>query len=216
MDLPVSENPLLIPDQPISIGYKCSWFAVKDMDARELATILGLRYVHDCNWKYGLAVTTTDNIFISPPIKGWRLVVGSRLPFGDSDASREQVLYLLRRISKVAGEAQFFATHRVVEFHCWMNAQAGTLVRAYAYSGERLEVIQDTGIRTAGEPADLPTAASLALLDELAEDEEIELSSPDEETVMAVAAAWSINPNVIAANDELPALGIVGTAPTFS
>jgi hypothetical protein len=47
------------------------------------------------------------------------------------------------------------------------------------------------------------------------EDRDIALSFPDEELIMAVAAAWSIDPSALAPSDELPALGIVRTAPEF-
>ena len=208
MPLPSPDKPVLIPDQPVDIGYTCSWFAVRDMDPYELAAIFRLGYVRDCNWEYGIAATKTDGVFISPPLQGWRLVLGRQLPFADGELNREQVLALLARSSSKAGEAQFFATHRVSEFHCWMKAQAGHLVRAYAYQGDHLEVVQDIGARTSGEPADLLSAADLAALEE---DEDVALSFPDEDVVMAIAAAWSIDPNTISTSNEQQTLGVVGT-----
>lgn len=198
------KNPCLVPDRPIAIGYKCSWFAVRDTNVQELAALFGLSQVQACNWACGLEAASKDSVFISPPIQGWRLVLGRQLPF----AATEEVAALLTRASHLAEEAQFFATHRVVEFHCWMKAQAGTLVRAYAYLGDHNEVTQDIGPRTTDEPDGLLTTATLALLEE---DEDLMPVYPDEELVMTIAAAWSIDPNAPTLDNELPALGVLGT-----
>lgn len=204
-------NPRLIPDHPIEIGYKRSWFAVREVEAQALASIFSLGHTYPCNWQYGLAAAREGNVFISPAMRGWRLVVGNLLPLGDSNASIGTVKALLQRSSRVAPEAQFFATHRVSEFHCWLKAEAGMLVRAYAYLGDRMELLADEGIKTAAEPTGLISAREIALLEA---DEEVEVTFPDEDLVMTIAAAWSLNPNAFAEEDARAGLGVVGAAPS--
>ncbi|MBF9220601.1 hypothetical protein [Hymenobacter ruricola] len=208
MDSAISDNPRTVPDSPVDIGYKCSWFAVRNMDTQALASLLGLKYVLAYNWRYGIAAAQSGDIFISPPIQEWRLVLGNTLPFGDSEASWAKVVALLTEISQVAGEAQFFATHRVTEFQCWTKARAGAIVREYAYLGEAMQVIRDTGARAHGEPDDLLTAETIYALEN---NEDLKLHFPDEETVMAVAGAWSVNPNEISKGSQSTVLGLVGT-----
>jgi hypothetical protein len=77
--------------------------------------------------------------------------------------------------AKLGTEVQFFATHRVTEAHSWARARPSGLERAYGYVGETGETVMDEGPRTA---------------EELALDPDI----PDEEDVMALAAAWSVDP----------------------
>ena len=203
-------SPHLIPDQPIDIGYKRCWFAVRDADVRAVATAFSVGDIYPSNWKYGMAAAQRGNIFISPAVRGWRTVVGNLLPFGDSIASNDTVKALLRRSSQFATEAQFFATHRVVEFHCWMKAEAGVLVRSYAYAGDQMEILVDEGIKTAAEPANLISTKAIALMEA---DEDTEVVFPDEDLVMAIAAAWSLDPNNFSEDAE-SGLGTVGTAPS--
>jgi hypothetical protein len=206
-------NPSLIPDLPIEIGYKCSWFAVRDMDVRALATIFSVGDISSCNWAFGLPAAHAGSIFISPAIHGWRVIIGNLLPLGDSMSSIDKVQVLVKKCSQAAGEAQFFATHRVVEFHCWMKAEAGTLVRAYAFVGDRMEILVDEGARTAIEPHDLINAKAIAML-ESDDAEELAVTFPDEALVMTIAASWSLDPNDFSEQDGMPNLGIIGTAPS--
>jgi hypothetical protein len=72
-----------------------------------------------------------------------------------------------------------------------MLAKSGHLVRAFAYLGERAEVLTNEG--------ELTQAEQSFNWDQLEEC----LWTPDEETVMEVAGAWSINPaNIEALNIE--------------
>jgi hypothetical protein len=204
-------DPHLITDQPIEIGYKCSWFAVRDADLRALATAFSVGDIYPCNWKFGMAAAKEGSLFISPAVRGWRLVVGNLLPFGDSNTSIDTVKMLLKRSSQVATEAQFFATHRVSEFHCWMKTEAGVPVRAYAYVGDRMEILIDEGLKTTAEPSDLISAKEIALMEA---DEDVEVSFPDEDLVMSLAAAWSVDPNAFSDEDVSLGLGVVGTTPS--
>jgi hypothetical protein len=129
-------------------------------------------------------------VFITPPIEGWVLAAGST--FAPLGIAREPCLAALRELSARFGDAQYFATHRVVELCAWARARDGELQRAYCYTGESGETLWDDGPRIAGEPK----------ID--AED------WPGEQGVMALAGRWSLDPTMIEELHLPPSLGLVG------
>jgi hypothetical protein len=54
-------------------------------------------------------------------------------------------------LSATFGEAQGFASHRVIEYHHWMLARNGRLVRCFAYIGETGELLANNGSLTDAE-----------------------------------------------------------------
>ncbi|MFJ2081108.1 hypothetical protein ACIOBK_00860 [Micromonospora chokoriensis] len=87
---------------------------------------------------------------------------------------------------------QYFGTHRVVDYHGWGRARGGVVERAFAYLGERGEVLFDVGERTIEEHA-LGVGAAYDE-DDPWDDEEETSPWPDEETVLTLAGHWSIDP----------------------
>ncbi len=90
----------------------------------------------------------------------------------------------LSSLSKQYGEAQFFASHRVVEMNIWARAVQGEVVRSYCYLGESGEVYRNLGEPTAAENG-------FSFLAQPVEEWE---TFPSEEDVLTVASAWSVNP----------------------
>jgi hypothetical protein len=136
-----STEDIAIPDSAVGFGYKCLWLAVKTDNKKRIAEILKLKNVTDCNWKVGVDKAYNGSVFITPTIDGWTLACGLGLPTGDDKASIEEVKTILQTLSKEFGEAQFFCTHRVVEYHCWIKAVNGQVERVYSYLGEAFENI---------------------------------------------------------------------------
>jgi hypothetical protein len=207
----VTDADMKIIDQPVSFGYKCMWFAVKSDHNEGLIKSLNLSDVRPCNWNIGIEKAYEDAVFITPPINGWILACGRRLPHGDSKEGIELVKDILRKLSKEYGEAQFFCTHRVTEYHCWIKAVEGNIQRVYSYLGESGE-----NIMIEGEATDFEK--TLHLVNTFSDDakeknyfEREDVSLPDEEIVMKVAENWSIDPTTIESrNDITPALGLLG------
>jgi hypothetical protein len=162
-----------VPDRPVSFGYKIVWFAVKSHDAKKIAAVLGYRDLQPCNWKIGIDRAYGQNVFLTPPLGDWTLVVGLGLPSADSDGSEARVTDALERLSAEFGEAQWFASHRVVDYYAWARYVNGKGVRHYSYLGERGETLRDVGTRERFEARQ-----------ELA----------NEPMVMRAAAEWSIDP----------------------
>jgi hypothetical protein len=110
------------------------WLAIKSPSVRAVQSALGLLNPKPCSWVEGLAAD--EKLFITPPVRGWVLVLGSGLPdpSEDVDACFRFVIELSRKL----GHIQFFCTNRVLQHHAWVRAQRGKIVRAYAWAGRTL------------------------------------------------------------------------------
>ena len=126
-------------------------------------------------------------MFITPQIGDWILAIGEGIPAGDSEESVREVKEILEKLSKEFAEAQFFCTHRVVEFHCWIKAENGIVKRVYSYLGERGENIAIEGEPTEAESNYnlINTFSEEAKQDDYYDREDLEY--PDEELVMEIA-----------------------------
>lgn len=200
-----------VPDSAIDFGYKCMWFAVKTDKRNRLAEILKLKNISNCNWQVGIDMAYNGSVFITQAIDGWTLACGWELPHGDSKEGIEEVKNILQTLSKEFGEAQFFCTHRVTEYHCWIKATSGQVTRVYSYLGERGE-----NIVIEGEPTDFEKKYKLVnTFSDEAKDEKYfdneNLIVPDEEFLMKVAEHWSIDPTQLNNRKDIPpGLGLLG------
>src|SRR5215813_1496515 len=115
------------PDKPRSFGYKISWFAVKHSDPASVLDALEFGAGKQANWASGLSAAyetsqrTDAWVFVSPPVSGWVLVVGSSLPY---PVAATEPLHnigtkfdaLFSRLMKRFPQVQFFGSYRVVGF----------------------------------------------------------------------------------------------------
>jgi hypothetical protein len=172
-------------DLPVSFGYKMAWAAVPSDDGRAVAGALGLREIKRSSWESGIArAHELKGIFVTPPVEGWTLAAGS-LPEAGDDA----LLSLLKNLSREFGQAFYFATHRIVEYQAWARADHGGIQRAFAHIGESGKFPLNISERTA-EEIELDTGV-----------EDLE-NAPDEETVLAIAAKWVLDPRELDQNEE--------------
>jgi hypothetical protein len=200
-----------VPDRPVSFGYKCVWIAVNNNDGNQVSSVAGLKNKIPCNWTTGIDRAYEDEIFVTPPVDGWTFLVGWGLPKGDTKESISDVETILNKLSSKFGEAQFFGTHRVVGYVCWIRSLYGEIKRAYVYVGG-----QGENLVVAGEPTEVEKKYNLVnTFSREAEDpkyfETADLIFPDEDEVMEIAGAWSINPTTLENRvDVEPALGYIG------
>lgn len=200
-----------IPDAPVGFGYKCRWFAVKSDNKNRLAELLELKNISACNWEMGIDHAYSGSVFITPAIDGWTLACGGGLPAGDNKEGIIRVKQILQSLSKEFGEAQFFSTHRVVEYHCWMKATNGKVDRVYSYLGEAGE-----NIAVEGTPTTFERAVNLAnTFSDEAKDENYfqreDIVWANEDLLMQIAANWSINPTTLDNRPDInPSLGLIG------
>jgi hypothetical protein len=180
------------------------WMAVRSQNSQAVQRALGVQHVRLCSWGDALSTPFEPRLFISPPVKGWVLVMGCDLP--DPAADIDECFLFLARLSQQVGEVQFFARNRAVSHHGWARLDSGQVVRAYVWAGETLwsqgdqtSAERDLKLRCLayGESAD---ALGLA---------EREVLALNTDKVVRLAAAWSTDPTAIGA-EVLEAKGIAG------
>ncbi len=198
-------------DSPLDFGYKTVWIAVKTNKKIALANLLKLKNIQPSNWESGIQKAYKNSIFITPQIGEWTIAVGMGLPTGDTLESIETLEILLNNLSSIYGEAHFFGTHRVVEYHNWMKSINGKIERVYAYIGENNQNIKVSGQLT-------PPEKKLTLFNSLSKEaksntywDREDLDYPDEELVMKIAENWSINPVKLSQRTDIKQeLGLIG------
>src|SRR3989441_2676270 len=112
------------------------WLAVKSNNPQAVQKALGLHNPTRCSWTEGMARVSDQKLFVSPPVNGWVLVVGSLLP--DSSEDVDACFRFLHRLSRELGEVQFFSVNRAVGHHAWARFECGRAIRGYAWAGETL------------------------------------------------------------------------------
>lgn len=181
------------PDSPIPFGYKTGWLCVQSKDPLAVIETLGLRDAAPCNWKCGLELAEGGkDLFVSPSLDSWVLVVGWM------ETNLDSLSTLAEKFPALA----YFASHRVVDYAAWAKFQGGRLLRAYAYAGDEDTVLWDEGPLTPEElslgAARFPRRGEAVSWDEA--------QFPDEETVLALAAAWGVDTG-FSGKEYPPALG---------
>jgi hypothetical protein len=132
-------EPILEPDYPSPFGYKTAWYAIKCDTPDIVIEKLGLRLISKANWESGIrCIYARGDIFVSPFINGYLLSIGL------IDVTQENVI----EHSLLFDELQYFATHRVVEFHAWAKFADHNLIRAYSYCGDQGEISWNFGALT--------------------------------------------------------------------
>lgn len=157
---------------PLAFAHKCGWLACRDTRAEDVIAKVGLSRAERVDWYSGIGAVFTGRrrasiAFVSPPLDGWVLVVSKVL------AEDQELAELARGASEALGTTVLaFASHRVTSSYQWIRAEQGRLVRAYVS-------VDGAVVRDEGD----------ASLDGLTRGEAV-----DEETVLAVAGRWSLNP----------------------
>ncbi len=181
------------------------WLAVKSNDPQTVQKALGLHNPTPCSWTEGMARVSDQKLFVSPPVNGWVLVVGSLLP--DSSEDIDACFRFLHRLSRDLGEVQFFSGNRAVGHHAWARFENGRVLRGYAWAGETL---WNQGPKTWGErklglkcfeyfegEARVPFAQS----------EPVRVNA---EKVLSLASLWSVDPTSVDDSTLTDAFGIAG------
>ena len=188
------------PDQPINFGYKNQWLAIKSKDNEKIIKALRLQKVRACNWKEGVHFGYTKEVFVTPEINGWTLVLGIDILDLESDGTQE----FLKRISREFEECQLFLTHRNTEYHFWGLARQGNIKRLYSYFGEEGNLI------IKGEATAIEHSLNLIKTRLNSNSENITDNIPNEDTVMLIAENWSVNPSKIENYANVSGLGFIG------
>lgn len=190
---------------PLLSGQLCRWIAIRSRNVGAVQEALGLHNPVSCTWTEGMVTATDRRLFISPPVNGWILVVGPRLPDPSEDV--DACFRFLHRLSRVLGEIQFFSVNRVLGHHAWARLDDGEAFRGYAWAGETL---WNHGPRTRAE-----RKVGLRCFDYLESESEprfevLEQARSNSERVMMLAAIWSVDPTSIDEGMLTRAHGVAG------
>lgn len=112
------------------------WLAIKSGNPQLVQTALNLHNPTPCSWEEGLSVAQEHKLFVSPPVRGWILVMGSHLPDPGEDVDR--CYRFIMDLSRKLGHVQYFSVNRAVHHHAWVQAEQGQVQRAYAWAGRTL------------------------------------------------------------------------------
>ena len=123
------------PTPPVPFGFKNGWIAVRSTDTKAVAESLSTRSQRPANWRDGIdaAYRGGDSIFIGPPVSGWVCVVGEWSAGTGNRRSVESIMKTVADLSSPFGEAHGYASHRVIEYHHWIRAEKGRVLRCFAY-----------------------------------------------------------------------------------
>lgn len=122
--------------RPSFLDQSSRWLAIKGCDMAQVQAALGLHNPMPCSWDEVLTEHAGQKLFISPPVRGWILVVGQALPDPSEDVDR--CFYFISRISRSLGNVQFYSVDRPCNYHAWVRAEMGQIRRAYAWAGKTL------------------------------------------------------------------------------
>lgn len=188
-----------VPSAPIGFGYKISYLAIKTTDIQKVKNFIYKRqYAFPTNWEKGITAAYEGKTFITPPVKGWTLIINPKKQFSDiSDVLCQEQL---KRVSDEFGEAQFYGNHRVSGYTMWSKAVHGNLIRAYSYA-DAIYFSQGSLISYEKEIIESFKTENVINREEFDEGSDIEsLLGGNEDTPAEIAEIWSINPQKI---DEL-------------
>lgn len=201
----IRRDPFERPLQPFLFDRPSRWLVIRSGDIAKVQEALGLHNPTPCSVSEGLGKMGDGKLFLSPPMDGWILVVGSGLPDPADDIDR--VFHFVMRLSHSLGAVQFFATNRVVNHHAWIRAENNRIYRAYAWCGETLwnegEVTaaeRELGLKCfeyGEQPSVFPFSAR-------------EAHFANAEKVPLLASRWSLDPTSIAQMGYNPHSGISG------
>jgi hypothetical protein len=181
------------------------WLAIKSNHPHVVQAALGLHKPMPCTWEEGLTVAHEQKLFISPPLGGWILVMGSRLPEPADDV--DKCFRFILDLSRKLGHVQYFSTNRAVNHHAWVQAYHGQVQRAYAWAGKTL---WNQGRVT---QAELDLRLKCFDYGEAVPRVHFAHSDPtflNAERVPLLAARWSVDPNAIDARMLKESQGIAG------
>lgn len=207
------------PEKPEPFGFKCAWLAIKTQDTNEVVRALELKNIRVANWTDGMEAWDEFNgeVFISPPLGEWILVIGISLPDMGDSRHPDKLTPLILKLSNVFDEVQYFGTQRTSEYHAWAKARNGVLIRAYAYVGDCGQTVCDVGEKTIEEKKlgfNFFDEKSLEARKNGYWDRE-DLRYPREFDVLSIAKEWSIDTS-FESEEYPPGLGVIGLLPKIS
>lgn len=165
-----------------------SWLAFKGATKESIVSALGMTEVRPCAWEEGLRTSGAPEglLFVTSPVKGCNLVIGSALP---DLAYRSKATGWLADLGAYIPSVYAFTAQPNVQVYAFAQVEEQALYRIYAVAQGSVRINK-------GERSDAEEALGYKMPsndDELFEPEG--LTVPSVETIRALAAYWSIDPS---------------------
>jgi hypothetical protein len=189
--------------RPTLFAQPSRWLAIRGANPRAVQEALGLHHAVRCSWEEGLMEAQEQKLFITPPVSGWTLVIGSNLP--DPGEDIDKLYHFLANVSRKLGHVQYFHINRAVNHHAWAMVEQGRVFRAYAWAGETL---WNQGPVTAAE-----RQLSLTCLDygfDSSGFTQKDTLQANTEKLALLASRWSVDPSSIDERHVKATQGIAG------
>ena len=180
------------------------WLAVRSQNPQAVQAALGVQHPRACSWTDALTTPFEPRLFISPPFRGWIVIMGCDLPDPTDDI--DECYKFLADLSRKLGEVQFFSRNRAVSHHGWARLNDGKVMRAYAWAGETL---WNQGLPTAAERDLKMRCLTYTEGSDILGLAERDLLALNTERVVRLAASWSVDPTAVRGAD-LEMKGIAG------
>jgi hypothetical protein len=181
------------------------WLAIKNRNLLTVQSALALHNPKPCSWVDGLAGNGEQKLFLSPPVNGWILVIGSALPDPNEDV--DVCFRFLCDLSRKVGHIQFFNANSMLNHHAWVQVENGRVLRAYAWAGKTL---WNQGPITQAETDLAMKCYDYSETPDISPFTSSEPSSNNSDKVHFLAARWSIDPDEIDERYIEQEWGIVG------
>ncbi len=182
------------------------WLAIHSSNPKAVKTALGSSHPTPCPRAERIA--DEHEFFIESPVNDWIIVTGSGLPHPGNDVDR--CFHFLIRLSRVAGEVQFFMADPVRHHHAWARVENGVVTRAYAWVNE---TVWNQGAKSIAE-IELNMKCFGYGEDAGMDDATMEKhAAANVEKILSLSARWSFDPSVMSGHLQNPADVIAGRLP---
>ena len=181
------------------------WLAIQSGNPQLVQGALGLANPRPCSWEEGLTAAHEHKLFISPPLGGWILVMGSNLPEPGDDV--DKCFRFLLDLSRKLGHVQFFSINRAVNHHAWAQVEHGVVRRAYAWGGRTL---WNQGRLTRAEIELALKCYDYGDGEDRVDFGRVDPTAVNTERVPLLASRWSLDPTAIDARALKEHQGIAG------
>jgi hypothetical protein len=207
-------------DEPSAID-DVSWIAIRKGEVDAIVKVLDLSEPKPATWTRGMEVVGGHHdecpkkwgelagVYITPLIRGWRLVVGlytgagpeTRSP-SDLRTGWRKVASWCRRLSGLFGKAHAFTDQAQLDWYSWILCQDGVVQR---------QVVFEDGLFLSNRGA--PSAMESRMISRFRPDEIRPRWQPDVGDVPRIAGEQSVNPWRIDERTRLKGDGYVAVTP---
>lgn len=184
-----------------------TWLTVKSRNSEDVARSIGLIDLQSCASSIDLSTADPDIFFVSPPINGWVVVIGERLP--DPDTDIDECFKFLSEMSERLGHVQYFHGNQALGHHAWVKFIERQVVRAYVWIGE---TAWNQGSATLAEKKSGMTAFDY-FEDDCDGYRNWEKVRQNIEQLPLLASIWSIDPVVLLDRSVRVKPGLIGRFP---